>query len=288
MLSFQIAHPGISVVYNFRIAQVTRQPIIEYTKKHPYTLSGLLFNTYQKTYVNNIAENYTGGLATFIYNFAPYYFFRTDLAASNISRTKKNISTFSGIESDDILCTCGRTFVLNKKTNISLSGLLGIPTHPIFTLQEPFFGSGQVGVGMQLDGLRKLTKKIDFLCGARYNYFVPRSAQDALGRDYTFSIGSIGDVLLALQTTFSFAHGIEFGYSGRWGFAPSASPEIPNLAQITGYMRNNAYLVYKYTFLTKKAANRLVAVISYGKDAYPKQYGFKNAITIWGSWGINF
>jgi hypothetical protein len=280
---------GLSVVYNFRIAQITRQPIGHQEKQRLSSLSLLLFNLFQKTKCFNIREDYAGGLVTFNRNFAEKYYIRTDFAVAHTNQKVNHLSTVDAIEPDDILLTVGRNFTFKQRSKITVSGLLGIPTHSVNTLQRVGFGSGLVGIGAQLDGIHKFTKKSDFLWGSRYNYFAERTAFTAAGTAYKFSIGSIAYLLVALQTnsTVSLKHGVEGGYSARWGFGVHATPNnIPNLG-LLNYMRNNFYCVYKYTFLTERVAHRLLLNVSYGFDTKPKQYGY-NAVMLWGSWGIAF
>lgn len=277
---------ALSVVYNFRIAQITRQTIGQQTEKRPNSLGILLFDLFQKMHGFNIRENYAGGLLTYNRDIAKHCYLRTDFAVSHVHQTSNCATTVEVIEPDNILFTAGRNFTPTQKMKITLSGLLGIPTHNVNTLQRVGFGVGQVGVGVQLDGLCKITKPVDFLWGARYNYFIPRSAFDTQGICHKFTVGSIGDVIVALQTSNPLSHGLEVGYSGRWGFGVSATPAIANL-DLLNYMRNNVYAVYKYTFLRKHFAHRLLLNVSYGSDAKPKRYGY-DAVMIWGSWGISF
>lgn len=287
LLSFMKSLSPISMVYNFRIAQITRQPIVNLENNSSNTVGTVLFDFFQKSYTGNIFENYSGGFINFNHTFSGPYYFRTDFAVSHITQTINDVKTVDEIEPDDILCTFGKTFLLHANSHVTLSGLIGIPTHSVFFLQRIVFGGGQVGIGVQIDGLQKLTQKTDFLWGARYNYFLPRAAQDALHNSYKFTVGSIADLLLGLQTSMSFAHGIEVGYSGRWGFGAYAVPTIPLLSQIN-YMRNNIYAVYKYTFLTNKTAQRATLSLSYGRDSKPKDLGYQYAFMIWGGWGMKF
>lgn len=276
---------AISVVYNFRIAQITRQPIAHQPNTKPDSIAPLVFDFFQKMKNFDIRENYAGGLVTYNHNFIHNYF-RADFAVAHTSRTVDKVQTVDVTEPDDILFTAGHCIIHNDNAMVTLSGLLGIPTHSVYTLERVGFGSGQVGLGAQIDGLHKFTKEVDFLWGARYNYFFPRSAFDVNNNAYQFTIGSIADILVALQTHKPLGHGVEGGYSGRWGFGIDATPTIANLDQFN-YMRNNVYLVYKYTFLGKRIAHRLLLNISYGSDAKPKLYGY-NAVMVWASWGFAF
>jgi hypothetical protein len=279
----------VSIVYNFRIAQITRKPIAQ--KDHnapqrPNMLSALLFNFFQKSRCLDIRENYGGGLATYHRNFGQNYYLRTDVAAANAYQKIDKIKTSDFTESDDILFTAGRNFILSEKSKITPSLMLGIPTHQINSLKRIGFGTGQVGVGGQIDGIYKLNKFADFLWGARYNYFIPRTAFDAFEKGYTFTIGSIADVLVALQTSNPLGHGIEAGYDARWGFGAHATPTIANLDRLN-HMRNNFYIVYKYTFVKERFAHRFLLNFSYGFDSKPKNIGF-NAFIVWASWSIAF
>lgn len=277
---------SISVVYNFRIAQITRKPIADQTNTHPNSTSLLLFNFFQKSDGLCLRENYIGGLFTYNRNFKKKYYFRVDFADAHVNQTLNRAPNVNVAESDDILFTVGRNILAKERSKVSISGVLGIPTHSVNNLQRVGFGTGQVGIGGQLDGLYKLTQKIDFLWGGRYNYFIPRKSFDTLGNCYTFTIGSIADVLVAFQTSKPLGHGIEAGYDARWGFGIHATPNIAELDRLN-YMRNNFYLVYKYTFLTERYAHRFLLNFSYGFDSKPKCIGYQ-AFMIWTSWGIAF
>lgn len=278
---------ALSIVYSFRIAQVTRRPILEKSEQKPNNISALLFDLFQKTHCFNIRENYAGGLLTHNYNFAQNYYLRTDFAVSHVNQTVNKVPNVNVIEPDDILFTLGRNFKVSPKSSVTPSVLFGIPTHSVFNLQRVGFGVGQVGIGAQIDGLYRLDKNIDFLWGGRYGYFLPRTAQYINGDCYKFTIGSIADLLVAFQTSNPLSHGIEAGYDARWGFGVKACPNnIPNL-DLLNYMRHNFYLVYKYTFLGKRAAHRFLLNISYGFDVKPKAYGY-DAVMLWAAWGVAF
>ena len=277
---------ALSVVYNFRIAQITRQSIGHKTDARPHSLSLLLFDLFQKSHDFGIRENYAGGLLTYNYNFGKTDYFRADFAVGHTNQTIKHVPNVDVIEPDDILLTAGHNFKFTQKSKATISGMFGIPTHSIYSLQRVGLGYGQVSLGAQFDGLYKFSKDVDFLWGTRYNHFLPQTTYDATGKTYQFTIGSIADILVALQTSNPLGHGIEGGYDSRWGFGVNAIPTISNLC-LLNYHRNNFYIVYKYTFLGKRVAHRFLLNVSYGYDVYPKQYGY-DAVMIWGSWGIAF
>lgn len=276
----------ISMVYNFRIAQITKQPIIEKSTDNEHSLIALIFDQYRKK-DDNIFQNFIGGLGSYIHDFEPYYF-RTDFAVSHIKEVTDHTTTFSGTETDDILFTIGRNFILNDRTTMTLSWLFGIPTHRIFRLQHTDFGYSQIGTGIQFDGSYALNHKSDLLYGARYIYFVPRKALDDLDQKHTFTIGNIGDLLLAYKNNWDKHHGIELGYTARFRFGAHIYPNLDEFVKKTNYIRSNFYIAYKYKFLLNTVSNRLIWYLSYGFDHKPKVFGNKYIVTLWGSWNIRF
>lgn len=276
---------AISIVYNLRIAQVTKQPIFENRENRNHTIIGLLFDQYQKKY-NGVRQNFVGALAAFIYDFKSCYF-RIDCAASHINERMGTTTTFSGTEIDDILFTAGYNFKINNRALLTLSGLFGAPTHKISSLQHVSFGYGQVGAGIQLDGSYSLNHISTFLYAARYIHFIPRNAQDDLRKNYQFTIGNLGDVLVACKNNWT-KHGLEFGYTARTDFGARVWPNFDELVTKTNYQRSNFYMVYKYNFLINNVANRLLFNIAYGFDHKPKIFGNKYIVTLWAAWKISF
>ena len=286
MLLQSVSMFSLSMVYNFRMAQITRQPIGEQTDERPNSISALFFDYFQKMKNFDVRENYAGAITTYTRDIAKKTYFRADFAVIHAYQSVNKKTTVSLTEIDDILFTAGHNLIVKKNQVVSISALFGIPTHDVYNLQRIGIGIAQVGLGIQLDGMHKFHKPIDFLWGTRYNYFIPRNAFDLHENNYKFSIGSIADLLIALQSRTILSHGIEGGYSARWGFGANATPNITKLDAFS-YMRNSFYLVYKYTFLTKHIAHRFLLNIAYGFDSKPKLYGF-NAVMVWAAWGIAF
>lgn len=275
---------AVSIVYNFRIAQITKQPIFERTEDKRNTLVVLPFYQFRQKY-NGTRQNFLGSLGSYIYHSKQYYF-RTDFALSHIKDHSKD-TLFSDTETDDILFTLGRNVVLSKKDDITLSGLFGIPTHRVFRLQHLEFGTGQYGVGLQLDGFHGLDKGSAFLYGARYIHFLPRNALDTTEKKYRFTRGNIGDLFFAYKYNWN-NHGIETGYTARTGFGAHISPHLDDIVKKSTYTRSNFYAVYKYKFLINNLPNRFLFNISYGFDHNRKEFSNKYIVTFWASWNINF
>lgn len=273
------------MVYNFRIAEITKQPIFE-TERNKHTAIALVFDQYRKKYTN-VRQNYIGNLDSFIYNFNPYYF-RTDFAFSHIKEQLHHVTTFSGIETDDILFTLGRDFLLNNESRVTLSGLFGIPTHKISRLQHADFGYSQVGLGLQIDGSYSFSDRNTLLYGGRYIYFVPRHALDTEKNKYDLTIGNVGDILLANKISWGKHHGFEYGYTFRSRFGAHIKPNFDNFSKKTNYLRSNFYLVYKYKFLINNISNRLLFDFSYGFDHNSKPFGTKYSMLGWISWNVSF
>ena len=77
-----------------------------------------------------------------------------------------------------------RIIFKNKKNIHSISFLLGIPTHKIYSLQHPSVGYGQFSLGIQYDGLIETKQNEAFLYGARCIYFIPKNAFDLNHNNY--------------------------------------------------------------------------------------------------------
>lgn len=275
----------ISIVYNFRIAQITKQPIYEHQDVNNHIIA-LVFDQLQKKYTGGIRQNFLGALGSYIYSFRPYYF-RTDLAVSHIKEKTKSVTTFSGTEMDDILFTFGSNVRENKVTPITISVLFGVPTHRIFRLQHVDFGISQVGLGIQLDGFYQFDDKHAFIYGGRYVYFIPRKALDSSHKRYKFTIGNTIDLLAAYKINWDH-HGFELGFTERFNLGAHICPHLDNTVEKTNYIRTNFYAVYKYKFLIRNVHNRLLFNISYSFDTSSKIFGNRYVIFLWSSWSVGF
>lgn len=275
---------AISMVYNFRIAQITRPP--RSANRNNHTAMLLFFDQYREKY-DHIHQNYGGGLASFIYDFDANYL-RIDGAVSHIHEKEQCETTFEGTETDDILATLGHNFVITDNASLSLSGLFGIPTHRLYRLQHTDFGYSQVGAGIQLDGLYQLNEESILYYGGRYIYFVPRNAYDPDCCRHRFTIGNVGDLLIAYRKLWCTKHRLEGGYTFRARFGCHCFPAFDQIVEKTNYVRSNFYIVYSYNFLIREIQNRLYLYASYGFDHKSKIYGNKHIITLWTSWQVSF
>ena len=276
---------AVSIVYNFRISQITKQPISEAANDFKNTLTTLIFDQYQKK-CSGVRQNYAGNLGTYVHTFAPFYV-RTDLAFAHIKQTNSATANFSGTQMDDILFSAGYNHVISKRSLFTISGLFGIPTHPIYSLQEPNFGYSQIGIGAQLDGSYASTHNYTYLYGARYIRFLPRHAQDNTEQIYNLITGNLCDLLIAGKKNWG-KHGLEIGYTARFAFGAKITPTFGDFVQTSDYIRSNIYAVYKYKYPLKNTWNRFLLNFGYGRDHHPKINGNKYIFLCWTSWSINF
>ena len=288
LLFFNVAYyahlAAVSIVYNFRIAQITKQPLEE--NKHKSHLAIILpFDQMQKKY-SGVFQNFAGGLEAFIYGLESFYA-RADFSFAYVKETYEHVTTYTGMQADDLLFTFGYN-VKQKRSRMTFSCLFGVPTHEIVALKHVPFGYSQVGLGGQLDGTINVGNgEQAFIYGGRYIYFVPRNAKDDLGNMYNYTIGQTVDLLAAYKKNWE-VHGIEFGYTARFFFAAAVHPHFDDEVKKLNYIRSNFYTVYKYRFFIGEHPQRLLFNISYGFDHTPKHYGNKYIVTVWGSWNISF
>lgn len=275
----------VSIVYNFRIAQITREAILENGNEPRNSFVALFFDQWREKYTKT-HQQYTGAFGSYILDFGSNYF-RTDFAVSHIQEKTAGTTSFSGTESDDILFTFGHNIIVSDHSYITVSGFLGIPTHKLFRLQHPDFGYSQIGIGAQVDGSYTINGTSSFVYGARYIHFVPRQGQDISGADYTVTTGNVTDILVANKQNWG-KHGLEFGYTARFRFGAYTYPIINDFTEKTDYIRSNVYLVYKYKFAIHDVWNRLLFNISYGRDHRSKQFGNAYIMTFWASWHVWF
>ncbi len=275
-----------SVVYNFRIAQITKEHIFETEHKRNHTLIGLLFDEISAKRYDSIQSNYFGGLGTFIYNFWESYFLRADFAVSLVQQ-QSCFRHFSDTQTDDFLFTLGKNFKFNSKADLTISGLFGIPTHQVYALYQPDFGTGQFGIGAQLDSVYKFNTINSLLLGGRYVGFIPRSARDATCTRYKFTIGNIIDFLIASKNVWG-KHGLEVGFTPRFAFGAKISPSLDDIIQKSNYIRCSWYSVYQYKCMLGNTIHRFLFNIASGFDAAPKKFGNKYIVFLWGAWDIKF
>jgi len=273
-------------VYNVRIAETKKKHFEESAK--PYTIFGITFpmEQFRKKYYGE-TQLYNVIYSNLIHVRDPFYA-RIDFAASKFS-VKFEDFRFSRTQMDDLLFMGGYSFEPNKKSKLTLSGLLGIPLHADHSALEPQFGIGQVGLGSQLSGgfiyLNEYPHNTIRLI-ARYIHFFPRKNNFETNQ-YKFSSGNLIDLLI----TFHFdgpVNRFETGYNTEFDFGAHVTPDVPNLIKRNSYIRHSFYAGYKRKFLLKNYNASVATALSYSFDQKPKILGNKYIITTWTTWGISF
>jgi hypothetical protein len=279
----------VSIVYNLRIAETTKRQALEERHRNPFIMAATFFNQWRERY-SGPHELITGGLATFIYSYCSL-FARADFAVAHVSEKGQDLC-FSRTQPDDILFSLGFSHKFRERTKITLSGLLGIPTHKDLSFDGIQFGTGHVGAGLQLDGSFAYSKNghHSLMGAARFVRFFPRPVCFAVGeltQLFDLDIGTIADLLIVHHSNWG-RHRVEVGYDAAWGFGAAIQPALVEVIEKASFMRNSFYGSYRYGFLICSIPSAVTFGLSYGFDQRPKQFGLKQIITLWGSWGISF
>lgn len=283
---------GISIVYNLRIAEATkrqREHISTYHLK-PSIASLTLLNLNRKTY-NNIHQNVAGGLITLLSTYKQAYI-RLDTAAAHNKQKLPELGTRARTQIDDLLFSGGYSFKSKQHARMTLSGLLGIPTHRDTGFLCPEIGTGHVGLGGQFDASCFYRPHYAVLGAVRFIHFFPRktSLLAPTCRTPDFHLGNLADLFIAHQCNWQ-QHHWEIGYNPTFAFDAHFCPALPTLRALVnqiGFIRSSFYTSYLYRFLIRHHGSALILGFSYSFDHRPKDFGIKRGVTLWGTWGINF
>ena len=276
---------AISIVYSFRIAQITRAQLLRASDHNRHT--GVLIFDHLREQYNGTRQNFFGGFSSFIYNKDTFYC-RIDGAVAHIHEKMPSTGAiFSGTKTDDLLFTAGKAHWFNDNTVLTVSGLFGVPTHKIYSLRHADFGFGQFGIGVQCDGIHRLSKQDSLIAGGRYVHFFPRRALDPLCVSHRFSVGNAVDLILAHSHIWHTC-GIEYGYNVRFPFGSLICPPVDGLAHIPTPVQSAFYFVYKCAFKVKSTPQGLLFYISYAFDHSRVCLANKHILTVFAAWGISF
>lgn len=286
----------VSIVYNMRIAEITkRQQITPNAKRH--NILGETTVGQWRTLKNGFKQSVYGGITTYIRS-AKSLYLKVDGA---FGRVKNNIITniFKRTQTDDLLFTGGYSHALSERVRITYSGLLGIPTHRDFILDLAQLGTGHVGLGGQIDTSFAYTAdRSNVALGAiRLVHFFPRNVtshnpclqQLYQCKEYNLSLGNILDVYVAHQTNWGNNNRFELGYDASiLGFGSRIKPEITNFSGSLLYIRNNFFSSYSRRFSLNKTPVGIVTGLSGGFDSRPKTVGNRHMLTAWFLIGMLF
>lgn len=284
--SFQIN--SVTFVYNLRIAESTRRQALQGNDEHPFIAAVTGIEQFRERYIGS-HQNTGGVLGTFLYSPGTFYV-RADGAVAKVKEKFRDLC-FSRTQSDDILLMGGYSHTFSQKTQGTVSGLFGIPTHKDLGLQGIQFGTGHVGLGAQAEASYKYIPPAMIIMAARYVRFFPRNAPICLfdrEQEFRISLGNLVDILISHYANWHQRHWIEIGYNATFAFGADVCPALDDVAQQISFIRNSFYANYKYGFLIRDIPNALIVGFSYGFDSRPKEFGFKKSLTGWLTWGVKF
>jgi hypothetical protein len=283
------ADGSTSTVYNLRIAETTKHYRFDKHYIYPDIVANTTVGTFRKRR-DGTRETLASNLTTFIYS-AKTFYVRADFAWARIQQ-KKAGSTFTKVQTDDLLFSGGFTISPVERLVITFSGLLGIPTHKDLSLENFQFGYAHVGTGAQVDSALNYSrnKRHSIRAAVRLVHFYPRKAPFTINnqvKKVDFNLGNLFDLFVAHHSTWG-EHRFEAGYNSTVLWGTRAHPHFPSVVKDIPYIRSTFYSTYKYGFSLCNLPSSLTIGLSEGFDYKPKKTGYKNITTLWLTWDINF
>lgn len=279
---------GVTIVYNMRIAQITRRQTIT---GNP---SLIVANAFQQWFkLRNGLKQYSNGLLTSYIHTGSSWYAKIDIAGGHVHNSF-NCQELTRNQTDDILISTGYGMEPRKGTKVSFTGHVGIPTHKDTILDGIQFGTGHYALGPQIDGSQAYNplRPHFFLWALRLIHFFPRTITTPQGnpwpQKYSFALGNIFDIYLAHQSNWNMHHRIEFGYDGTFGFGADINPAFENFSATAHFLRNNFYISYARKIRAFGKPSGLIFTFSSGYDPYPTCLGRHYSVNIFISWAINF
>ncbi len=155
-------YPASTLVYNLRIAETTTSRRFEEFGNLPWVAAITTVGQFRQSRAD-VNQALGGALATLSYA-QKNWFIRLDFAVAHLKRRSENFPNLdqSRTQTDDLLFSGGYGFSTSERSRFSLSGLLGVPTHKPLDLPILQFGSGHVGMGVQLDNIAFFIKNNTF------------------------------------------------------------------------------------------------------------------------------
>lgn len=284
-------YPASTLVYNLRIAETTTTRRFEEFGNLPWVAAITTVGQFRQSRAD-VNQALGGALATMSYA-QKKWFVRLDFAAAHVRLKSQNFPSLdqSRTQTDDLLLSGGYGFSSSERSQFSLSGLLGIPTHKPLDLPLVQFGSGHVGLGVQLDNNYKYWSINSLRSAARYIHFFQKqqTTLDLLSPTiFDFTYGNAVDLYVAHRTNWKQKHMFDFGYNPTFFFGAHVEPDVEEVNDELNFIRSNFFATYRRYFLIKGRPSGITCGISTGFDHIPKRTGLKNMVTFWASWGIAF
>ncbi len=287
---------AISIVYNMRIASITRRQHANEPGKHEHALLGTPFGQW-RALKTGTQQHDSGMLGSYIYG-KPSYYIKVDTAighiASNVALpADTRVVHVAHKQWDDLLFTGGYGYQLGSNGRIAYSALFGIPLHRDYIVEFAQFGTGHVGIGGQIDTAHAFGDSHTIFFALRGIYFVPRNAYwknpclaPLLERScYDVKLGTLFDIFISHQVRWAQANRFEYGYDAT--FAPTSSIK-PSLIDDISFIRHSFFGVYFRTVPFLGRPTGFIIGLSGGFDSKPRLFANTYHLTLWGSWGVAF
>jgi len=272
-----------SIVYNLRIAETTKGVV----RNDEYPVMAVItpFGQLRERYDRRTRLIFAGGLGTLVYLTKTYYF-RVDGAVARV--VQKDGSLRRGrTQTDDLLFSAGYTYPCDDKTNLTLSFLLGLPTHKDTHLDMGELGYAHIGIGPQLDGAFVLDalSRHSIRVAFRFIHFFPRYISDyqkPIEHTVDFNMGNIIDFFLTYHLAFS-KNQFDIGYDA------NIYNHVRTNCQIAPtFVRNIGYISYKRLFSVCGHPASWDLAFSYASDAPRSSVNYRHLVTGWTSLGFDF
>jgi hypothetical protein len=280
---------AITIVYNLRIAQITRRQI---SLGKPNLVVNNLFQQWYK-FGTGLKQSDIGLLTSFIRT-GPSWYAKMDIAGAHVHNVFADGTRLTRNQTDDIFLSGGYGIQPREGTKITFSGHAGIPTHRDTILDGIQFGTGHFALGAQVDGSQAyhVSKPHFVFFALRLIHFFPRT----IGYDnpvvqpqrYNLALGNLTDIYIAHQSNWDMRHRIEFGYNVTFGFGARICPLIANFNAAIAFIRNSYFFSFARRIKVFNKPSALLFTFSYGFDSRPRLIGRKYIVTVVGSWAINF
>jgi hypothetical protein len=287
---------AISIVYNMRIASITRRQHANVPGNEAHALLETPFGQW-RALKDGTKQHDAGILNSYIYSQASGYI-KVDTAVAHIVSdipvpARNKTLHIARTQWDDLLFTGGYGQKLGSKGRITYTGLFGIPLHRDYILELAQFGTGHIGIGGQVDSSYMLTDHETMFFALRGIYFVPRHArvdnpclQSAYEQSmYDIKLGTVFDIFISHQTMWNTYNRLEYGYDATFAVGGSINPPVTNGVTFT---RHSFFGVYFRTVPVFGKLTGLIIGLSGGFDSKPECLGNRYHATLWGSWGFAF
>ena len=280
----------LSVVYNLRIAETTKHYRLDSHYIYPILIADTPLGQLRHKR-DGTRQSVAANLSNFIYS-AKTFYVRADFAVARITQDKQGVH-FAQTQTDDLLFSAGYTHSLQEGMIVTLSGLLGIPTHRVESRKLPVrvwsCWIGNTGRWRLRVFAEPKPETFNENGCSGYSFFPAKTPfkNDDQVHQYDFDFGNLADLFIAHHTTWG-DHRFEAGYNPTFLWGTEISPRIANVVKNIPSIRSTFYGTYKYCFSLYDLPNSIALGFSEGFDHKPQKEGYKNITAFWVTWDLNF